>query len=116
MITIYGLNNCDTCRKALSWLKAKDIDARLHDVRRDGLPVQLVKNLVANLGVETIVNRRSTTWRHLPDKDKQDLTAKRACDLLAAHPALMKRPVLDIDGRFVIGFSKDIRTELERLL
>lgn len=116
VITVYGLKNCDTCRMALSWLKSKDMDVHLHDVRVDGLPRPFIKTLIDTFGVETVVNRRSTTWRQLPDGDKQKLTIKRASDLLSAHPALMKRPVFDLGDQLIIGFSADTRTELERLI
>ncbi len=116
MITLYGLRNCDTCRAALSWLKSKDVDVHFHDVRADGLSRPFIRTLVDTFGIDTVVNRRSTTWRQLPDSDKQKLTTKRVSDLLSAHPALMKRPVFDLGDQLIIGFSAVTRTELERLL
>lgn len=106
MITVYGLKNCDTCKKALAWLKAEGIAHSFHDVREDGLDQAKVTAWIAELGWETLLNTRSTTWRGLGPEDKADIDAAKAARLILAHPALMKRPVFDLGRRRVVGFKE----------
>lgn len=100
---IYGLKNCDTCRKALKSLDG----AQLLDVRATPLaPAQLSK-FYQEFG-EALVNRRSTTWRGLSEEER----AKDPIELLLAHPSLMKRPVIDAGGRLYLGWGKDVQADL----
>lgn len=105
MIAVHGLKNCDTCRKALKWLQAEGMPHRFHDVRADGLDADMLAKWVAAAGWETLLNRRGTTWRGLPDSDKADIDEARASALMLAHPALIKRPVFDTGTAIVIGFG-----------
>lgn len=100
---IYGLKNCDTCRKALKALP----DATLVDVRADGVPADLLQQAFAQFESK-LLNTRSTTWRQLDDAER----SRAPLELLAAHPTLMKRPLI-VDGtRMVLGFDKAAQTEL----
>lgn len=111
MLTLYGLRNCDTCRKASAWLTTHGQSHRLHDVRIDGLDSHLLASWAAQLGWETLINRKSTTWRSLDDADKSDLDHGRALTLLLAHPTLLKRPVLAVEDRLVVGFTPDLYSQ-----
>lgn len=106
-VTIYGLATCDTTRAARKWLDAKSVKYAFHDVREDGLTKALVESWIEELGWEKVLNKASTTWRGLPEKDKAGVDAKKAVALLLAHPTLVKRPVLDCGGRLSLGFKPD---------
>lgn len=112
MITVYGLKNCDTCRNALKWLEAEGLGHRFHDVRKDGVEEATIKRWIAARGWETVLNRRGATWRGLDDHAREDVNETTAAALMAAHPALIKRPVFEWGGRIVIGFKDEQRREL----
>jgi arsenate reductase len=105
MLTVYGLKNCDTCRKARKWLDAKKITHRFIDVRDDGVAPAMITTWVRELGLDAVVNRRSTTWRELPVSERETLTSSNAARFLVAHPTLIKRPVFDNNGKLAIGFT-----------
>ena len=106
-ITLHGLASCDTTRAARKWLDAKMIDYRFHDVREDVLSRSTVEGWVKQLGWEKVLNKASTTWRELSEKEKAGIDRKKAIVLLLAHPTLVKRPVLDCDGELTLGFKSD---------
>jgi len=106
VLGVYGLKNCDTCRKALKWLEAESIAYTFHDVKADGISAADVKRFAAAVGWEALLNKASTTWRGLPDSDKQDLTEAKAVKLMAANPSLIKRPVFE-KGRMIISGFRD---------
>lgn len=107
MITLYGIKNCDTCKKALKWLEQNGIDCRFHDYRIDGLTQKLLETFVAQLGWENILNRSSTSWRQLSEVQRADLSREKACALMLTTPTLIKRPILDTGERLIIGFKTD---------
>ena len=113
MITVYGIRQCDTCRKALKWLEQEGLDHDFHDLRADGLEGDQVAAWMDSEFSDRLVNRRSTTWRGLTETQKQakgsDLQA-----LLLQHPTLLKRPLFQVDGRLrAVGFQPDsLRTAL----
>ena len=109
MIDVYGLKNCDTCRKALKWLAGNNLEHRFHDFRRDGLDPADVGRWAAVCGWETLLNRRGTTWRGLSEADKDGVDGAKAEALMAAHPALIKRPVFEAAGRVIVGFKDEQR-------
>ncbi|MCH7865118.1 MAG: ArsC family reductase [Proteobacteria bacterium] len=113
MITVFGLQNCDTCRKALKWLDGQGIEHRFHDFRKDGLDAGLLGRWIAAQGWETVLNRRGTTWRKLSDADKAGLDGAKAAALMAAHPALIKRPVFEKGERVIIGFKDEQRIQIK---
>jgi arsenate reductase (glutaredoxin) len=104
-VTIYGLATCDTTRAARKWLDANGIVHAFHDVREDGLTKPLVESWIKQLGWEKVLNKASTTWRELPEKEKAGVDEKKAVALLLAHPTLVKRPVLDRNGKLSLGFK-----------
>lgn len=106
MLQFYGLKTCDTCRKALKALDAEGVDVAFHDVRAEGIPKQLVEKWTKTAGWEVLLNKSSTTWRELPDKDKANLDEKKAIALMTAHPTLIKRPVIEKGATNVyVGWS-----------
>ena len=116
MIVVYGLKNCDTCRKAMTFLEARDQSVTLHDLRADGLPVATLDDWLGQLGWEQLLNRRSTTWRGLPEAEREPLNADTARQLLLAHPTLVKRPVIQTADTLIVGFAKDQQARLEAAL
>ena len=105
MLTVYGIKNCDTCRKALKWLSAEGIEHTFHDFRVDGLDPADVSRWAAAAGWEKLLNRRGTTWRNLPDADRDGVDAAKAEALMAGNPTLIKRPVFDGGTDIVVGFG-----------
>lgn len=105
--TLYGLKNCDTCRKARVWLDQQSHAHRFHDFRADGLDADLLAQFEAALGWEALLNRRGTTWRGLPEADRDGVDRDKALALMLAHPALIKRPVLMAGDKILVGFSAD---------
>lgn len=105
MLKMYGLKNCDTCRKAMKLLESEEIAFEFIDVRKDGITQADVAGWAKNAGVELLLNRRGTTWRGLSDADKAKGEGNDAVALMAEHPALIKRPVFDRDGEIRIGFK-----------
>ena len=112
MIAVYGLKNCDTCRKALRWLEAEGIECRFHDLRSDGLADGDLAKWIEALGWEALLNRRSATWRNIADADKTGLDAAKAETLMLANPALIKRPVFDAGEFVLVGFDDAQRQAL----
>lgn len=106
MVIVYGLKNCDTCRKALSWLGQEKIEHRFVDVRADGLSKGDVAKFVKAVGIEKIVNKASTTWRGLGDDEKDISSEAKAVALLEANPTLIKRPVFVMGKTIVAGFRE----------
>mgnify|MGYP002624289512 CR=1 FL=1 len=116
MIVIYGLKNCDSCRKAVKLMESGDKPYRFHDLRGDGLPAERLGAWLTTVGWEALLNRRSTTWRGLPDSDKADLDPHKASRLLARHPTLLKRPVIETGDRLLVGLAAKEQAALEALL
>ena len=114
MVTLYGIKTCDTCRKALKWLDDEGIAHKFHDFRADGLKPAMVTTWIKALGWETVLNRRSTTWREIPEKDRADLNEKSAAALMVKHPTLIKRPVIETGKNVLIGFTDKTRDALRK--
>jgi len=112
MITVYGLKNCETCRKARQWLDGKGIAHRFHDVRADGLDEHTIAGWVGELGHEALLNTRGTTWRGLPAAAREHVDAAKATRLMHEHPALIKRPVFDLGSKRLVGFTDAVKKAL----
>jgi len=106
-VTIYGIRNCDTMKKARAWLDARGVAYRFHDYKAEGIDTASLTRFVDALGWEAVLNRAGTTFRALPDADKQDLDAARAIALMQAQPSMIKRPILDRDGALTAGFKPE---------
>jgi arsenate reductase len=107
-ITIYGIKNCDTMKKARAWLDTHRVAYQFHDYKAEGIDKKRLEGWAKNVGWETLLNRAGTTFRKLPEKDKQGLTATKAIALMLEQPSMIKRPVLELGGKLVVGFKPDI--------
>jgi arsenate reductase len=107
-LTLYGIKNCDTVRKARNWLEEHDVAYVFHDFKLAGVTAQQLEAWAAQVGWEKLLNRAGTTFRKLPDGDKADLTEKRAIALMVAHPTLIKRPVLETQQGLQVGFKPEL--------
>ncbi len=107
-IHFYGIPNCDTVKKARKWLEAGGLDYTFHDYKKEGADVVKVERWIGSQGIDTVLNRRGTTWRKLPDEDKARAEdAARAAQLLVENPSMIKRPVVEHDGGLLVGFNAD---------
>ncbi|WP_066014390.1 ArsC family reductase [Endozoicomonas atrinae] len=107
MVTLYGIPNCDTIKKARRWLEGSGVEYRFHDYRKDGLQKDMLEQWAAELGWEELLNRRGTTWRKLPEEEKSAINAERAITLMLEQPAMIKRPLLDTGSQKLLGFSEE---------
>jgi arsenate reductase len=105
MTRLYGIKNCDTVKKARTWLDAQKIAYEFYDFRADRLTEDQVKNWLDALGIETLVNKRSTTWKALDEKTKSSFTEETAPAVVAANPTLIKRPLLETTTTTHVGFN-----------
>ena len=102
---IFGIANCDTVKKARSWLDKHKVDYQFHDFRRDGLTEKQIKTWLAKVDLELLLNKRSRTWRELSDSDKSNVTESKAIKLMLKQPSLIKRPVLVKGKDVTVGFD-----------
>ncbi|MDN3920256.1 ArsC family reductase [Roseateles violae] len=107
MITVYGIPNCDTVKRARGWFAEQGLDYRFHDYKKDGVPAERLQRWMAELGWEKVLNRAGTTWRRLDDATKaQVVDAASAAALMQAQASVIKRPLVEwADGGFSVGFS-----------
>lgn len=106
-LTIYGITNCDTMRKARAWLDKAGKAYAFHDYKVAGVERARLEKWAAAVGWERLLNRAGTTFRKLPDKDKEALTETKAIALMLAQPSMIKRPVLESGGKLLVGFKPD---------
>jgi len=106
--TLYGIPNCDTVKKARVWLDQHGVAYAFHDYKKAGIDRETLGGWVETHGWEVVLNRAGTTFRALPPEDKAGLTADKAIGLMLANPSMIKRPVLDVDGRTTVGFKSEI--------
>jgi arsenate reductase len=101
---IHGIRNCDTMKKARAWLDGQGVAYRFHDYKADGIAPERLAGWAKAVGWEVLLNRAGTTFRKLPEPEREGLTEARALALMAAQPAMIKRPVLEVGGRLLVGF------------
>lgn len=107
-VLLYGIPNCDTVKKARTWLASNGVDHTFHDFRKQGVDEALLRGWLAHVPLATLLNRKGTTWRALSDADKARAEHEAgAISLMQQSPSLIKRPVLVHDGRVAVGFSSD---------
>ena len=107
-VTIFGIKNCDTMKKARNWLEAHGVDYRFHDYKAEGIDQGHLENWSRQAGWETVLNRAGTTFRKLDEADRTDLNADKAMALMLAQPSMIKRPMLEADGKLVVGFKPEV--------
>ena len=108
MITIYGIKNCDTMKKARAWLDAHKVACSFHDYKASGIDKTTLEGWAKKVDWEVLLNRAGTTFKKLPDADKDGLTEKKAIALMLAQPSMIKRPVLEAKGKLTVGFKPEI--------
>ena len=106
-VTIHGIKACDTMKKARAWLDGHGVAYAFHDYKAVGISAETLKRWAGQVGWEVLLNRAGTTFRGLPDADKQGLDEARAIGLMLAQPSMIKRPVLEVDGRLLVGFRPE---------
>ena len=106
--TIYGIKNCDTMKKARAWLDSHGVAYAFHDYKTAGIAKDKLKRWSDELGWETLLNRAGTTFRKLPDADKEGLNERKALALMLAQPSMIKRPVLEAGSKLLVGFKPEI--------
>ena len=107
-VTMYGIPNCDTIKRARGWLDAHGVAFAFHDYKKAGIDRERLEGWVAELGWEVLLNRAGTTFRKLPEGERQGLDAAKAVALMLAQPSMIKRPVLDTGDRRIVGFKAEV--------
>ena len=107
MTTIYGIKNCDTMKKARAWLDKKGVAYDFHDYKASGIDRARLEGWASKVGWEVLLNRAGTTFRKLPDGDKEGLTESKAIALMVAQPSMIKRPVFEGGGKLLVGFKPE---------
>ncbi len=110
--TLYGIRNCDTMKKAWTWLDQHGVAYAFHDYKKEGVARDKLEAWVGQAGWETLLNRAGTTFRKLPDEDRTNLDAEKAIRLMQAQPSMIKRPVLETEGRLLVGFKPEAYAQL----
>ena len=105
---MFGIRNCDTIKKARTWLDERGVAYAFHDYKAVGIDAAHLGDWIDRVGWELLLNRAGTTFRKLPEADRADLDAGKAVALMLAQPSMIKRPVLDVDGDLLVGFKPDI--------
>ncbi|MFV0596694.1 ArsC family reductase [Shewanella sp.] len=106
ILTLFGIKNCDTVRKARKWIETHQLSVNFHDFREDGLAEKDLQHWCQIAGWETVFNKRSTSFRALSDADKADIDQAKAIQLMLTHPTLIKRPVLTVGEQVLVGFNE----------
>ncbi len=110
-VTIFGIKNCDTMKKARTWLEEHGIDYTFHDYKASGIDLAHLQTWTDRAGWETVLNRAGTTFRKLPDEAKVDMGQDKAIGLMLEQPSMIKRPVLEKDGTLLVGFKPELYAE-----
>jgi len=106
-VTLYGIKNCDTVKKARKWLDANSVPYTFHDFRVDGINKTLVNNFLKQIDIDLLINKRGTTWRKLSDGEKEIKNKTQAVELMVENPTIIKRPVLAANKKIFVGFSDE---------
>ena len=111
-VTLYGIKNCDTMKKAFRWLDEQGVDYAFHDYKKEGAPRDALERWCDAAGWETVLNRRGTTFRKLPEADRTDLDHDKAIALMCEQPSMIKRPVLEAGATIEVGFAPERYAEI----
>ena len=115
MITLYGISNCDTCRKAKNWFNENRITFDFFDFRKNELTQTKIETWIDSIGLDKLINRRGTTWRNLPDELRDQIHGPENVDVLNQFPTLMKRPIIEIDDHFLVGFDASVIKQIQAM-
>ncbi|RJF86850.1 ArsC family reductase [Oleomonas cavernae] len=111
-VAIYGIKNCDTMKKARTWLEGRGVAYDFHDYKVSGIGREVLEGWARKVGWEVLLNRAGTTFRKLPDAARADLTEPKAIALMLDQPSMIKRPVLDVGGRLTVGFKPEVYADI----
>ena len=111
-LILYGIRNCDTVKKARAWLDRRGVEYRFHDYKVAGIDMARLDRLCGEVGWEALLNRAGTTYRKLPPSERDSINEKRAMALMLAQPSVIKRPVVEVGGRLVVGFKPELYESL----
>lgn len=106
--TLYGIRNCDTMKKAWTWLDQNGVAYHFHDYKKHGIERPTLERWADQVGWEPLLNRAGTTFKKLADAEKRDLDRSSAIELMLAQPSMIKRPVLDVEGKLTVGFKPEL--------
>lgn len=107
-VTLYGIRNCDTMKKAFAWLDQAGVEYVFHDYGKSGVDRSRLQQWVKHLGWKTLLNTQGTTWRRLTPEQQADMTQSKAVTLMLEHPSLIKRPVVETGSQLLVGFDPQI--------
>jgi arsenate reductase len=110
---MYGIRNCDTVKRARAWLEEQGLAYRFHDYKSSGIDAARLNRWCEEVGWEKLLNRSGTTFRNLPEAERRELNRSRALALMTARPSLIKRPVLEVGGRLLVGFKPELYKSVE---
>ena len=113
MITLYGISNCDKCRKAKKWFNENRIIFDFFDFRKNELTHAKIETWIDRIGLDNLINRRGTTWRNLSDELRDQITQPKNVDVLHQFPTVMKRPIIEIDNHFLVGFDASVIKQIQ---
>ena len=113
MTTLYGISNCDTCRKAKKWFNENRITFDFFDFRKNELTQTKIETWIDSIGLDKLINRRGTTWRNLPDELRDQIHGPENVDVLNQFPTLIKRPIIEIDDHFLVGFDASVIKQIQ---
>lgn len=113
MTTLYGISNCDTCRKAKNWFNENRITFDFFDFRKNELTQTKIETWIDSIGLDKLINRRGTTWRNLPDELRDKIHGPENVDVLNQFPTLIKRPIIEIDDHFLVGFDASVIKQIQ---
>ena len=105
-LTVYGIPNCDTVKKARAWLEREGVEYAFHDYKKEGADPARLRRWIGQVGWETVLNRRGTTFRKLPEAETADIDGDRAVAIMVAHPSAIRRPVVEYPGELLVGFDE----------
>ena len=112
-IKMYGIRNCETVKKARAWLDKHGVEYEFHDYKLAGIDADRLNRWSGELGWETLLNRAGTSFRTLPDSQKQHLEEKKALALMLTRPSMIKRPVVEVGGRVLVGFKPELYSTIK---
>ena len=113
MTTLYGISNCDTCRKAKNWFHENRITFDFFDFRKNELTQTKIETWIDSIGLDKLINRRGTTWRNLPDELRDKINGPGNVDVLNQFPTLIKRPIIEMDDHFLVGFDASVIKQIQ---
>ncbi len=107
MITLYGIKNCDSIKKSRRWLDKNSIEYVFHDFRIDGIKKTIIKEFIENIEIKLLINKRSTSWKKLSNKEKLVDKKKDIIELLIKNPTIIKRPIIKSKDKYIVGFNEE---------